>query len=251
MDIEKVQLYFSRLALTVPETIIPDAALLRTLHRAHCLRIPFENTQYLNKTLIPVEPDALFRHIVLERHGGLCLDLNGCFLRLLTALGYSVSSLSVSIVGELQMDFPHRVLLATDCTGTQWWCDVADTLTMLTEPLLFVPDTVQHSNGETLRFKKTDSGLRLECLRAGQWIGRYLYENQVMSDGEAFRYKAGLFAVMMDKNDVFSAPFFLLKTERGGRMLSRGHYREITDGESFTREYSDGELPELCKLFFP
>lgn len=72
----------------------PSSDTLRALHLAHVLTVPFENLDIHLGRSISIEPEALFRKIVLARRGGYCFELNGLFALLLEQLGFSVTRLA-------------------------------------------------------------------------------------------------------------------------------------------------------------
>jgi arylamine N-acetyltransferase len=80
--------YLQRLRIDDPGE--PSVAALAALHRAHVQRVPYEVLDIQLGRPTTVDPrDSLAR--VLRRRGGYCVQLNGAFSTLLTALGYQVS----------------------------------------------------------------------------------------------------------------------------------------------------------------
>jgi arylamine N-acetyltransferase len=80
--------YLNRLRIDDPGE--PSVAALSALHRAHVERVPYEVLDVQLGRPTTVDPaDSLAR--VLRRRGGYCVQLNGAFSALLTALGYHVS----------------------------------------------------------------------------------------------------------------------------------------------------------------
>lgn len=85
---ENVLGYLRRLGIDDPGR--PSAANLRALHRAHVERVPYEVMDVQLGRPTTVDPvDSVAR--VLNGRGGYCVQLNGAFSVLLTALGYDVT----------------------------------------------------------------------------------------------------------------------------------------------------------------
>jgi len=90
-----VAAYLDRIGYTGELT--PSEPVLRELHRAHLLAVPFENLDISRGVPIQLDYPALFGKIVTRRRGGFCYELNGLFAELLRALGFSVKLLSASV----------------------------------------------------------------------------------------------------------------------------------------------------------
>src|SRR5215469_17119584 len=58
------------------EILEPSLRLLRTLHEAHLLAVPFENLSIHYGQPIFLEDQALYDKIVRRRRGGFCYELN-------------------------------------------------------------------------------------------------------------------------------------------------------------------------------
>src|SRR5437762_8680982 len=89
--------YLKRIGYSGPTTPTPD--LLRNLHRAHLLAVPFENLDIALGRRIVCEEESFLRKIIDRRRGGFCYELNGAFAALLRALGFQVTLLSARVYG--------------------------------------------------------------------------------------------------------------------------------------------------------
>src|SRR5690242_3051518 len=92
----------------------PTAAILRELHRAHLLAVPFENLDIHLGRPILLDQDALFDKIVRRSRGGFCYELNGLFALLLRGLGFDVTLLAAGVAradGGFGPEFDHLTLL--------------------------------------------------------------------------------------------------------------------------------------------
>ena len=111
-----------------PRRSASDAAGLGALHRAHQLRVPFENLSiHLAEPISLDEPDLIDK-IVRRRRGGFCYELNGAFALLLEALGAQVSRVAARVYGEagrLSPPFDHLALIVRPADGSgPWLADV-------------------------------------------------------------------------------------------------------------------------------
>ena len=70
MDDMLLHEYLARIGAARPGS--PDAAALRSLHRAHLLAVPFENLSIHLREPISLEADDLFAKIVCRRRGRFC-----------------------------------------------------------------------------------------------------------------------------------------------------------------------------------
>lgn len=157
MDKERVQLYFERIGLEMPDEIVPDSALLKKLLYHNIISIPFENTQFLKKEITPCDPDSLFQRIVIEKKGGICHDINGLLGWCLEELGYKVVSVGcVSFLEKLRPHI-HKSLVVTDINGDEWLMEAAyisDTNNK--NPIRFITDLEQTFGDETFCIRKID-----------------------------------------------------------------------------------------------
>lgn len=103
----------------------PTIDVLRALHHAHMLTVPFENLDIPIGRPIILDETAFYRKIVEQRRGGFCYELNGMFAWLLRSLGFQVTLLSAAVAqaaGGFGPDFDHLVLLV-EADG-YWLADV-------------------------------------------------------------------------------------------------------------------------------
>lgn len=107
-----VTAYCARIGYTGPHA--PRLAILRQLHRAHLLTVPFENLDIALGRPIQLDETTLFEKIVRQQRGGFCYELNGLFAALLRQLGFQVSLLSAGVYsqqrGQFGEPFDHLAL---------------------------------------------------------------------------------------------------------------------------------------------
>ena len=134
-----VERYLARLG--VPAPAAPTAAALGDLVRAHVRRVPFENLLIqLNR------PATLQTAVTVDRiargGGGYCLELNGAFGALLTALGFEVRRHEGRVwFGEPDpMDaFVNHLALTVRCADGSWWFAEVGMSDAVCEPIPLEP----------------------------------------------------------------------------------------------------------------
>ena len=98
MEKVKVEKYFKRIGLEMPETIVPDGQLLKKLHFAHCTTVPYENLDIIRGIPLRLDDEGLYQKVVEEGKGGYCFELNGLYAWLLEKVGFTEEP-------QLDMDF--------------------------------------------------------------------------------------------------------------------------------------------------
>ena len=178
MDVKK---YFNRIGLELPETIVPDSALLKKLHLAHCCTVPYENLDVIRGIPTSLEEDALFLKIVEEGKGGLCFELNGSFGFLLKALGYKVTDYAARYLrGESTIPMRRHRVMKVEATDGVWLCDVGIGEVTQREPIAMVEGLEQHQFGETYKLEKEDNlGWVLWDFHKGAWRKFYSFTEEV------------------------------------------------------------------------
>ena len=157
MDETTLEAYFGRLAVPRPHTA--DAVNLPVLHRAHQMRVPFENLSiHLSEPVLLAE-DVLVDKIVTRRRGGFCYELNGAFAILLEAMGAEVRRVAARVYGGdghagPPLDHMALVVRASDASGP-WLIDVGFGSHSV-YPLLF--HSRHEQNDPAGRFLLVDSG---------------------------------------------------------------------------------------------
>ncbi len=81
----------------------PTLAVLRALHRAHVLSIPYENLDIHLGRPLTLDHAAIFDKLVVRRRGGWCFEMNGLLAWALREIGFDVDLLA-SAVGRVPYD---------------------------------------------------------------------------------------------------------------------------------------------------
>lgn len=135
-----------------PLLVSPEG--LAALQLAQLRAIPFENTEPLAGRLPDLDPDAIWRKLVLEGRGGYCLELNALFGQALTALGYQ----SRPVLGRVRLGAPAggpRAHLAQIVTvgGREWLADAGFGGEEPEAPILLGSDVPVVQEGGTFRVR--------------------------------------------------------------------------------------------------
>lgn len=118
-----VPAYLDRIAYTGP--VAPTIDVLRGLHRAHMLCVPFENLDIALGRKIVCDENTFIQKIVERRRGGFCYELNGAFAGLLREIGFKVTLLSARVSrddGSESPEFDHLALRVD--LAEPWLADV-------------------------------------------------------------------------------------------------------------------------------
>lgn len=244
-----VNAYFHRIGLEVPEKIVPDSALLRKLHFAHCTTVPYENYDMMTGIPTSLEEEDLFRKIVTEGKGGICFELNGSFGNLLRALGYKVTDYAARYLrGETTLPMRRHRVLKVEATDGVWLCDVGIGEICQREPVALVEGLEQEQYGETYKLEKEDFlGWVLWDLHKGAWRKFYSFteEPQLLVD-----FIAPNFYCEKHPDSPFNKDeMFALKTAHGRKTLDGHIYKEFSGSTVTVKELTDEEMPEAYRVF--
>ena len=169
-----VPAYLGRIAYTGPTA--PTIDVLRFLHRAHLLSVPFENLDIPLGRKIVCEEGAFIQKIVERRRGGFCYELNGAFAELLREVGFKVTLLSARVSrddGSESPEFDHLALRVD--LDEPWLADVGFGDSFL-EPLQLRPGAEQQQDGWIYRVVECgDSFLMERADRDAIWKRQYSF----------------------------------------------------------------------------
>ena len=174
-----VQAYLDRIEFRGP--LDPHFEMLRQLHLAHLMHVPFENLSIHSHEPIVLNDSALFEKIVTRRRGGFCYELNGLFAGLLRELGFEVAMLSAQVAGSqngFSRDFDHMTLRVA-LNQERWLADVGFGDSFI-EPLPLVADS-QYQQRENRYRLVSDNQERLvleQALKDEAWVPQYRFSLQ-------------------------------------------------------------------------
>lgn len=241
---EMIRMYFDRLAMTVPDRLVPDAKTLLTLHRQHVMIIPYENTDYLTGHILSTDFETQFHEVIVRKRGGMCIDMNPLFGELLTAIGYRVRCFSTAICCKSENDLNyHVILLVEDCKGQTWWCDTANPFTRFFEPLPLTEGVELTASGSSFRFEMDPAGkILLQERKSGTWEDflRTLDADITVEDRNDSKFTA---MMKYPENAVCLKEVFSIVTPQGRRTLTGKLYRESFGSDLYQYECPDELMP--------
>lgn len=205
----------------------PSLSLLRDLHEAHMLAVPFENLSIHCGQPIELRDDALYDKIVTRRRGGFCYELNGLFSWLLRRIRYEVTLLSAEVAGSdgsFSAPYDHLTLLVHQVDGADWLSDVGfgDSYR---RPLRFEPHTEQ-DGGDGHMYRMYESDMRA----AGDGAGGQRY---------------WLVEQRTDAQPAWEPVYrFTLQPHALGDFAARCHYHQTSPESHFTQK-------RICSLALP
>ncbi len=167
LDEQTLLAYLQRIEAERPRVL--DETALADLHRAHLMRVPFENLSISLGEAISLADADLITKIVSRRHGGFCYELNGAFALLLQALGAEVVRVAARVYGDgrLGPPFDHLALVVRLPAGNDRWLADVGFGSHTAHPLRY--DSRQEQDDPGGRFVLTDAaGGDVDVLRDGQ-----------------------------------------------------------------------------------
>ncbi|MEU9448681.1 arylamine N-acetyltransferase [Streptomyces sp. NPDC048277] len=138
----------------------PTLQTLRDVHRRHLSRVQYDTLHALRldpDNMADMDLDDTFDNVVLGEQGGMCLQLNTLFDRLLTGLGFRATVVAGGtwIPGNVFYPDPEHMLMLVDVDGAQWLADVGHAGVSFVEPLRFAPG-VQVQDGCEFQLLRQD-----------------------------------------------------------------------------------------------
>jgi N-hydroxyarylamine O-acetyltransferase len=163
LDPRVVAAYLERIG--VVGELPPTFESLRRLHRAHRMRVPFENLDIHLGVPIVLDVPAFVEKIALRSRGGFCYELNGAFASLLLSLGFTVELLAARVYGAdgLGQRFGH-LALSVPVDGVTYLTDVGFGRGSFDVPLRLEAAGPQRDDEGTFELRESDRGeLDLLC----------------------------------------------------------------------------------------
>ena len=249
MERVKVEKYFRRIGLEMPETIAPDGELLKKLHFAHCTTVPYENLDIIRNIPLRLDDVGLYQKVVEEGKGGYCFELNGLFAWLLRELGYKVTEYASRYLrGESSIPMRRHRVLKVEAVDGVYCADVGIGEVCPRYPLKLVEGLEQSQFDECYRFDKDEAlGWVLMDFYKGQWRQFYSFteEPQLPQDYIALSF----YCEKHPDSPFIHAEMFSLKTETGRITLDGNVYKEFVNGEVTVKELSEAEMPAAYAKF--
>jgi N-hydroxyarylamine O-acetyltransferase len=155
--------YFERINCRCPSW--PDLAGLNAIVLAHVCSIPFESIDVLLGRPIDLDPARVEHKLLVERRGGYCFEQNTLLLRVLQALGYTVSPIAARVrLGNARSEVTAKthVFLRVEMDGESWLVDVGVGGFSLTSAIRLRLDEPQETSHEPRRIQAEGTWRGLE-----------------------------------------------------------------------------------------
>ncbi len=195
--------YFERINYTGSTNA--DERVLRDIHIAHTLNIPFENLDVFYRRPILLDGASLYNKIVKERRGGYCFEMNGIFSLVLQEMGFKVTNLlaRVTVDRNKYTTKTHQAMLV-ETGGNRWLADVGFGNDGIIAPLIFEENTEQKQFAHAYRLTKHQAfGYQLEKKREDRYNSLYAFtleecfpEDFLMSNHFTSTYPGSFFLTM-------------------------------------------------------
>ena len=212
--------------------VSPSLSVLKKLVYCHSTSVPFENLDvyYCRK-----EPEltcaALYEKIVVRRRGGYCFELNGLFLKLLSALGFCAAPHIARIKkGDFLPPPSHEILIAELC-GERYFVDVGFGGPAPSAPLKLIYDCeIECTSGRTYRFEKRGALVALQLKKGGIFSDMMLFSEAPCDEIDFLPLNA--FCAYSPKEPFVHKPMAWLRTERGKVSIDGNLLRIECEGET-------------------
>jgi N-hydroxyarylamine O-acetyltransferase len=236
----RVDAYLDRIRYDGPTTPTPEV--LRDIHRAHMLAVPFENLDIHLGIPIALSVPAFYEKIVTRRRGGFCYELNGLFAWLLAELGWGVTLLSARVAssGQLSPEFDH-LLLAVEGEG-RWIADVGFGDSFL-EPIRLEAKRYKNQDDNGYAIVENEGAWTMQKLQKGAWEPQYVFSltSRCLDDFQ----ERNVFQQTSPESHFTRAPVVSIPTSTGRVTLSkrtlivtsheRREERELTSAAEYRR----------------
>ncbi len=249
MEKKKLERYFNRIGLTVPENIIADGELLEKVFRAQVTHIPYENIDYLNLRKEPITQERLYCQIVENGRGGVCYDLNALLADVLRSLGYEAYPVMADHYRTHMenTEYRHSGLIVKDSAGDMWLSDVGDSFSSSLKPLRLLDGVVQYPGNEAYLLRKREDGSWMLFVQLkGEWVANYAFREEQASLETLTYFKL---IAMNPKIPFTHEELFHIRTENGFRILRGRTYCETNGPEKTARTVEDSELEDVYASF--
>ncbi|MGW1657305.1 arylamine N-acetyltransferase family protein [Streptomyces atratus] len=229
----------------------PTAEVLRSVHRAHALGIPFENLDPVLGNAPSLALADLEAKLVRGGRGGYCYEQNTLLAAALTALGFRITLLCARVVlGAGPGDVRPRthMLMRAEVPGepTPYLADVGFGATgSLLEPIPLVADAELHDSPRRHRLVNTphDGPLEQWELQAqtadGRWAAQYAF---TLEPFEAPDYEVINWHIATNPRSPFQHQVYVQRTTPDSHLSLTGRTLAVTanDGTREERELADG-----------
>jgi len=216
------------------EEIVPSVELLKDIHKNHLLKVPFENLDIINGCKLSMNPEEIFKKIVLNNRGGICFETNSFMHSILNMIGFNVKRVSASFWNDellkWNLDFSHLALIVS-IDENEYLFDVGIGGGFL-EPLL-LKDGYEYSdaNGSYQVVKADDNEFNLRHLEENEWKD-FLKINTLSRNQDEFSEQCDYFQT--SKETIFTQKKIVSKTTLNGKVTLTDKVLKVTENSNVT-----------------
>ncbi|MEV7399314.1 arylamine N-acetyltransferase [Streptomyces sp. NPDC091267] len=228
----------------------PTLAVLRSVHRAHALSIPFENLDPVLGTVPSLALADLETKLVRSRRGGYCYEQNTLLAAALRALGFEVTLLCARVVlgagpGDIRPRTHMLMRVRVPGEPTPYLADVGFGSTgSLLEPIALVTGAELHDSPRHHRLAQPphDGPLELWELQArtgdGRWQGQYVF---TLEPYEAPDFEVINWHIATNPRSPFAHLLYVQRATADAHLALAGRTLVVTgnDGSREERELAD------------
>ncbi len=249
---EKTEKFLERIGLSPNTKPTLSLDFLKTVQYHAVTRIPYENIDILAPKPHDLDPAALYEKIVLRGRGGYCFELNGILSWFLQAVGFTVHEHFARFLrNESQIPMCRHRILAVECEGERWFCDIGIGQSAPRYPVKIVEGLPSTQFGETYKFEKdADLGWVLYDLYGGEW-------RPFISFTEEKKYavdfiQPSFYCEVHPDSPFNKMPILSLKTADGRKTINGRAYKVFAGDAVIYKEenISDARLETLIKEEF-
>lgn len=207
----------------------PSLAVLRAVHRAHALSIPFENLDILLGRPIRIDSDSVQAKLVQARRGGYCFEQNRLFADALQALGFELQTLIARVrYRATTVRARTHMMMLVNIEGQPWLADVGFGSQGLVQPAVLVEAEEQHLGLWRYRLMREGGLWLLQVWEGMQWTDVYIFsmEPQIAAD-----YELGNHYTATHPDSRFTTTLVAVRTTPERRYLLRNLELSINEGQ--------------------
>jgi amide synthase len=161
----------------------PTLATLRDVHRRHLARVQYDTKHALRlnpDNMADLDLDETFDNVILGEQGGMCLQLNTLFDRLLAGLGFqsTVVGGGTWLPGNRFCPDPEHMLMLVEVEGDQRLADVGHAGVSFVEPLRFAPGVQRQDGCEFRLLRQSDYHVVQTRTKGKDWRMTFRFTTQ-------------------------------------------------------------------------
>ena len=162
--------YLQRICVNT-ENREPTLELLKEIHKAHFMTVPYENLDIIKGKPLDLTTEALYDKIVNNNRGGYCFEINGLFGALLRSMNYDVTDhLARFLLDEENIPMRRHRVLKVQLSDGFYVCDVGIGVECPRIPLKIVENEIQSDGFAEYRFENEP------------FLGWVLWQRKLMSE---------------------------------------------------------------------